>query len=434
MGNVILFIAISINIFVEICLWSKLYDKKINFKNVWLYVSVSVVSILGLLNYFYINAFIRVVIVTCLMCLCNWLVFRRKINETILSTIYGQFILVFADVLGTCVFMTFFSIDAVSVRNNFFGTLIGNCIVSIIFIFLCSFKFIKKIYMKLVDITNNFKFNNLLVFLLIVIVSINILMALIFYKISSFSIILINLFLILLYSFIVYKSMNEKNNSMIVKAENDSLMSSLHQYEDMVDRQRVDNHENKNQLLIIKNMIKKKDKDVVKYIDTIVKDQKEDDETLYTRVMTIPSGGLQGIIYQKMLVMKDEHIKFSLDVGRGVRDFELDKLSMDDNYRLCKIVGVFLDNAIEESRKINDKCIMISLYVDDDNLVIEVSNRFEGKIDINKLDESGYTTKGDGHGYGLSLVKKILSETDKFENVRSVNRNVFKQVIKIKNT
>ncbi|MGM9849731.1 MAG: sensor histidine kinase [Bacilli bacterium] len=419
--------------FSEVYVWYKFYGEKINYKKISFYVSVFLMTFFGIFNYFYINAYVRVILVTCLLGFCNWFIFRKKINEIILSTIYGQFTLVIADVIGTCVLMFFFKIDAVSVRENYFGTLIGNYIVSIIFIVLCNFKFIKVIYKKLVIITNNFKLNNLLTFLFIVIVSINILVALIFYKLSSFLIVLINLFLILLYSFIVYKSMNEKNNSMIVKAENDSLMSSLHQYEDMVDRQRVDNHENKNQLLIIRNMIKKKDKDVVKYIDTIVKNHMEDDEALYTRVMTIPSGGLQGIIYQKMLVMKDEHIKISLDVGRGVRDFELDKLDMDDNYRLCKIVGVFLDNAIEESKKNDDKSIMISLYVDDD-LVIEVSNRFEGKLDIDKLDESGYTTKGDGHGYGLSLVKKILSETDRFENIRSINRNVFKQVIKIKNT
>ena len=183
-------------------------------------------------------------------------------------------------------------------------------------------------------------------------------------------------------------------------------------------------------------MIKKNDKDVVKYIDTIVKDQKEDDEALYTRVMTIPSGGLQGIIYQKMLVMKDERILFSLDVSRDVRKIELDDFSMEDNYRLCKIVGVLLDNAIEESRKIDDKRIMISLYVDNNKLVIDISNRFEGKVEVDKLDDEGYTTKGDGHGYGLSLVKKILSESDIFENERSVRRDVFKQVVrvKIKNT
>ena len=256
----------------------------------------------------------------------------------------------------------------------------------------------------------------------------------IYFKLNTYYIFFINIVLIVIYSYVIIKNLETSSRNEVIKTENESLMDSLHQYEDMVDRQRVDNHENKNQLLIIKNMIKKNDKDVVKYIETIVKDQMEDDEALYTRVMTIPSGGLQGIIYQKMLVMKDEHIKFSLDVGRGVREIELNKLSMDDNYRLCKIVGVFLDNAIEESRKIDDKCIMISLFVDEGDLVIEVSNKFEGKIDVDKLDEFGYTTKGDGHGYGLSLVKKILSETDTFANERSIKRNVFKQIIKIKNT
>ncbi len=438
MGNVVsnsLFIVSSFFIsFVEIFVWSRFYSEKINYRNVFLYLCIIILSMLGMLNHLYVNVFVRTIIVTFLMCFCNWLVFKKKIIQTIVSTMYGQFILVFADAIFIALCILLFNGDMSYVKDNLFDTFLANIFVAIIYLLICNNLFIINFYHKIVFLTNKIRMKNIILVCVILIISVNFLTSVVYFYLKPVYVIIVNCILLFVYSFIIYRAINEKNNSMIVKAQNDSLMSSLHQYEDMVDRQRVDNHENKNQLLIIKNMIKKKDKDVVKYIDTIVKDQKEDDEALYTRVMTIPSGGLQGIIYQKMLVMKDEHIKFSLDVGRGVRDFELDKLSMDDNYRLCKIVGVFLDNAIEESRKINDKCIMISLYVDDDNLVIEVSNRFEGKIDIDKLDESGYTTKGDGHGYGLSLVKKILSETDKFENVRSINRNVFKQIIKIKNT
>jgi len=432
MGNVGFFLGCLFMFSSEVFVWSKFCGKKINFKNPWLYISVFFLSIVGMFNSLYSNAFLKIIIITFFMCLCNWLVFKNNFNETFISVIYGQLLCAFADLIFAVILISGFDKTLSLIKNDVFDTFIANVIVSIIYIVFCFIPFIKKIYLKTVEIADSINFKLLLFICLLVTSSISFLTAIIYYDMKSIYVVLINIILLLIYSFIVYRAMNEKSDSIMVKAQNDSLMNSLHQYEDMVDRQRVDNHENKNQLLIIKNMIKKKDKDVVKYIDTIVKDQKEDDEALYTRVMTIPSGGLQGIIYQKMLVMKDEHIKFSLDVGRGVRDFELDKLSMDDNYRLCKIVGVFLDNAIEESRKINDKCIMISLYVDDDNLVIEVSNRFEGKIDIDKLDESGYTTKGDGHGYGLSLVKKILSETDKFENVRSVNRNVFKQIIKLK--
>lgn len=428
------FVSILIPVFSQLYVCSIFFREKINFKKIIFYVVLFVISILSLLNYFYINVFIRMIILSFLFSIGNWLIFRKKLSHIIVGTLYSQFLLSVTDVIGVLLLILFLGKDSNFIKTDFFDTFFADFYVSIIFLFICSRKIIRKIYDKLILCTDSMKMSTLLKFCILIIISINFFMAVNYYDIKSIYIIIINLSLLLVYSFILYKTINQRNLNMIVTSENQSLLKNLHQYEDMVDRQRVDNHENKNQLLIIKNMIKKKDKDVVKYIDTIVKDQKEDDETLYTRVMTIPSGGLQGIIYQKMLVMKDEHIKFSLDVGRGVRDFELDKLSMDDNYRLCKIVGVFLDNAIEESRKIDDKCIMISLYVDDDNLVIEVSNRFEGKIDIDKLDESGYTTKGDGHGYGLSLVKKILSETDKFENIRSINRNVFKQIIKIKNT
>ena len=432
MGNVVTWVAIFIMSFSEVYVWSLFYCDKIKFNNIFLYLFLFLMMLFGLVNYFYISVFIRIFIVSILLSLVNWLIFRQKINETLISTLFGQLLLAFSDAIGISFFLFFFKGGLEFVKNNYFGSLIGNVFVCVIFIFISRFKFIKKIYLKLVDVTNNIKYINLVYVGLLLILSINILMALSFYRLNHFYIIFINLILLMIYSFIIYKSVNEKNNNMIIKAENDSLMYSLHQYEDMVDRQRVDNHENKNQLLIIKNMIKKNDKDVLKYIDTIVKDKKEDDEVLYTRVMTIPSGGLQGIIYQKMLTMKDEKILFSLDVSRDVRKINLDDLSMDDNYKLCKIIGVFLDNAIEESNNIKDKCIMISLYVDEDNLVVDISNRFNNEIDIDRIDDEGYSTKGAGHGYGLSLVKKIVSESDIFENDRIVKKDVFKQIIKVK--
>ena len=95
-------------------------------------------------------------------------------------------------------------------------------------------------------------------------------------------------------------------------------------------------------------------------------------------------------------------------------------------------MGVLLDNAIEGSSTCDDKRMMISLYVDEGDMVIDISNRFNGNVDVDKLDLEGYTTKGEGHGYGLSLVKKIVSESNIFENERTIRKDIFKQVIKVK--
>lgn len=431
MINVVRFISISILSFSEIFVCSRFYNAKIGFKNIFFYFSIILMAIFGLLNYFYISAFIRMVFITIVLAICNWFIFKRKFNEIIISTIFTQLLLTIADIICALLLVIFFGSNLSFIKSDIFDSFFGNVLVSGIFVMISFIPFVKKIYLKLIDLTNNMNFKKLLKWFLLIIFSINILMALIYYKMDSLFVIIINSFLILIYSFIIYKTLNEKNNNIMIKAQNDSLMESLSEYENMLDRQRVDNHENKNQLLIIKNMINKNDKDVIKYIDTVVKDQKEDDEILYTKVKKIPSGGLQGIIYQKMLVMKDKNILFNLDVSRDIRKINMDNFSMNNNYKLCKIIGVFLDNAIEESVNLTDRIITISLYEEDSDLVIEVSNKFEGKINLDVLDDEGFTTKGDGHGYGLSLVKKIVSESDVFVNERQVNNNIFKQIIKV---
>lgn len=427
------FLGVVFMFFTEIYVWSMLYKEKINYKNPWVYFSIVFLTILSILNRTYINVYINMIIITFLMCICNWLIFRRKINEIIVSTLFGQFITTISDSLYILVCTVFFKGDTNFVRNNFFNTLMANVIVSMIYIGICYIPFIRKIYSKISEFSYKIKIKYLVFGCILLIMSFNFLVAVNYYDMKYIYVIIINVLLIIVYSYILYKSMNEKNTNIMIKAENKSLMESLNEYENMVDRQRVDNHENKNQLLIIKNMIKKEDKDVIKYIDTIVKDEKEDDEALYTKVKTIPSGGLQGIIYQKMLTMKDEKILFTLDVSRDVRKIDMSNLSMEDNYKLCKIVGVFLDNAIEESKKLKEKVIMISLYIDEDLLIIDISNRFNSEINIDKIDDEGYTTKGKGHGYGLPLVKKIVEESNgKFINERRVKKDIFKQVIKVK--
>ena len=78
------------------------------------------------------------------------------------------------------------------------------------------------------------------------------------------------------------------------------------------------------------------------------------------------------------------------------------------------------------------KYIVINIYIDDIYLKIEISNNYSNNLEIEKIYESGYTTKESGHGYGLSLVKKIIENTNTFENYISISKDFFTQILSIK--
>lgn len=412
-------------------IWGKLYNKKFGFNDYknYLYIIVSIVLIL--LNYFYNFAFVRILIITSILTIINKLVYKNNFKCSIISSIISQFIICFSDLIFGLIIIFVFNVD-VSLVSSFYGVLFANVFALVVSMLIINIKFISRFYDKLISLIDNMRYKKIIIFAILIIISLNLLLVFIYYKLNLIFIVVCNISLIVIYSLVIIKNLETSSINDMIKSENKSLIENLSEFEAMLDRQRIDNHENKNQLLIIKNMIKKNDLEVIKYIDTIIVDQKEDDEVLYTKVKNIPSGGLQGIIYQKMLLMKDLNILFSLDVSRDLRRVELNNLSVENNYKLCKILGVFLDNAIDECKNIDDKKIIISLYLDNGFLVIEVSNKYKGVIDMDSLDKEGFTTKSNGHGYGLCLVKKIIACSDIFVNNREINNGYFKQIIKVK--
>ncbi len=65
-------------------------------------------------------------------------------------------------------------------------------------------------------------------------------------------------------------------------------------------------------------------------------------------------------------------------------------------------------------------------------IMVKFSNNYIGNIDTNKIFDNGYTTKGRGHGYGLSLVRDIVKNNTILENKTEISKNIFSQIIIIK--
>ena len=147
----------------------------------------------------------------------------------------------------------------------------------------------------------------------------------------------------------------------------------------------------------------------------------------------IPEGGLRATIYSKLCLMDKLKIKYNLNISREVRTTDLIKLDEDLVLKICKILGVFLDNAVEAVKALKKKEISIDVYTLDGKLCIDITNNFKGNLDLDKISNAKYTTKGDGHGYGLTLVNNLLEEEpNRLENEKSINRDTFTQTLKIK--
>ena len=244
-----------------------------------------------------------------------------------------------------------------------------------------------------------------------------------------------NVIMAIIFIGLVIMSSKIKANYNKINSKYETSISSLREYEVMIDKFRIDTHENKNEFLTIRNMLKDKNskETVIKYIDKLVDNKIKDNDKVMKKTSKIPEGGLRATIYSKLCLMDKLKIKYKLNISREVRTTDLINLDEDLVLKICKILGVFLDNAIEAVTNLKKKEISIEIYIMDKELCVDITNNFEGNLDLNKINNIKYTTKGDGHGYGLTLVSKLIAEeSNKLENEKSINRDNFTQTLKIK--
>lgn len=423
----------SINIIVIIYIISKLLNKSFNFNNPKNYIFVVLLIVVNVANFLYFDDLVRIVVSTIFISIANYLIFNETLNRTVVSTITEQLLMFISEIIYTVCLINLLDVNGNSLISEYYGTLISVLFISAIAIILINVKIIKKFLLKIVNGSNKLKSSYLTASALLLILIMNILLVTVYHDVNIETIILVNFVFIIMCACILYKNLVDGSNIVKMQVENKALLNNLEEYEKMLDYQRVANHENKNQLLIVRSLLKENENsDALNYVNEVLDDKKDDNDVLFGRAKKIPSGGLQGIVYQKMLVMNDKNIKPILDVSNSVKKFKLENLDTKLNYDICRIVGVFLDNSIEETEKLDEREIMLSMYEQNNDLVIEISNKFKNVPDLERLEEKGYSTKGKGHGYGLSLVNDIVNNNNQIINEKGITRNIFTQKLIIK--
>nr|SFZ87619.1 histidine protein kinase; sensor protein [Loigolactobacillus rennini] len=114
---------------------------------------------------------------------------------------------------------------------------------------------------------------------------------------------------------------------------------------------------------------------------------------------------LQSLTYQKLVTARKYNITTFLEVRDPITAVPVDMV------KLVRILGILLDNAIEATYRQDHGVIRIA-YIKYNQAEIEViiQNTIaeDQPLALNELFDAGYTSKGSGHGMGLTTVKQMV--------------------------
>lgn len=417
-----------INIGELFCIY-KIVDKKINLKSMKTYIVYIAMVIIIFFNYIFSDNLYKVLLTLLITIVEIKVLFNKNMKKTIIAAVLMQICTIIAELFFSIFIVFLNNIDNHTFAVLYQGAISSNLIIAINLIVISLLKFPNILYKKICNVLKSISINKTLIFLGLIVVCSSFLFYMSYYNNNKFFSLFVNFLIVTVYFIVVIMIIKKENNYNRIKSKYVIMIDELKEYERIINEYRIINHENKNQLLSIKGMTK--NKKVNDYINEIVNNKSSKNQQLLNQALLIPTGGLRGLIYSKLIQMKELGIYYMLNIDKKINNKLIKKLTSSELIDICHITGVFLDNAIEAVKDLNEKKVIISIY-EDDSLNIEIINNYNSKIDINKIDKVGYTTKSSNHGYGLALVNKILEKNKNFSNEREVSKNLFKQKLKIK--
>lgn len=116
---------------------------------------------------------------------------------------------------------------------------------------------------------------------------------------------------------------------------------------------------------------------------------------------------IKSLLCAKIICAHESGIDVTIDIPEKVDSFPMDTID------LARILGIFLDNAIEASFAVKQPQIGLNIIRHDAGVSIIISNRFcDYGAGLHQLRQKGFSTKTGHQGIGLSNVQKIISSYD----------------------
>lgn len=379
------------------------------------------------------NGLMKFIVTNLLTFVILKIIYKENVSKTLIGTLFIYLGYVVSELIFTIIFIVLLTIKPEFFLENYFALLFVNIFEFIIYILLFKIKSVLNLVFKIMNwFDKNKKIDLIVTSILAIIICYTVLYPLIYNKdLITYDFFLICILVGAIVFIVGYFKEKSGNNKLTI--EYAQLLDYVKTYEDEVVDKSKKQHEYKNQLIIIDDMIPKTNKKAKEYLKKVLNNVEGiTDNDWLVKLKNLPSGGIKGLVHFKIKKMLENKISVYVDVDK--------KLSKKDNWvsveknleDISRILGVYLDNAIEAASKANDRQIIIEFINKEDNIEFVLSNSYSGNISFAEIDKEGYSTKGKNRGVGLSLVKDIIKNNKLLSQSREINGKFYVQKLYIK--
>ncbi len=231
--------------------------------------------------------------------------------------------------------------------------------------------------------------------------------------------------------YFLYHIMSENKQLALEAKAKEELLSYTENLESLYENMRVFRHDYINILSTMKYYIDAENSDELKkYFNEKIlpcSSSITSQNTIIGKLSRIKILEIKSIIYTKII----KAIQANLNISLELMD-DIDNAFMD-SFKLCTILGILLDNAIEAASASDKKMLRLAIVYFDNGLIIHISNSTAPiSIPIEKMFDEGYSSKGNGHcGIGLYEVNNIINELSHVFIETTYKNLVFTQELEI---
>ncbi len=135
---------------------------------------------------------------------------------------------------------------------------------------------------------------------------------------------------------------------------------------------------------------------------------------------------IKSLLSAKMIYAHESSIDVTIDIPDKVDIFPIDTVD------LARILGIFLDNAIEAALETKQPQIGLNIIQNKASVSIIINNCFRDNGEaLHKLKQKGYSTKIGHQGIGLCNAQKIISSYDNILHETTMQCGCFMQYVEL---